>query len=118
MVANTRMGREQTLPIFLTGGCGSGISAYFFDFTEFLFWQISARLSFSSALSSCSDSRLLQQPNQRHKWSIEISIGFEYLVLQASASKMSVKPRYGNNEKFTKTPSCDLLISIFSSEVP
>ena len=32
MVANNRIGREQTLPIFVTGGCGSGISAYFFGF--------------------------------------------------------------------------------------
>lgn len=55
MVANNRMGREQTLPIFLTGGCWKWTISLCFLISLIFFLQISALLSFSSALSSCSD---------------------------------------------------------------
>lgn len=78
MVANNRIGREQTLSIFLTGGCGSGMSAYFFWFHYFFFGKFPHVWAFPVPFPHALTSRLLQQPNQRHKWSvysIEISIG-------------------------------------------
>ena len=57
----------------------------FLGFSELFFCKFPHFWAFPVLFPHALTSRLLQQPNQRHKWSIEISIGFEYLVLQAAS---------------------------------